>query len=75
MAAPNSMSELVAKLHDFEKRLIEIENRLTADEQDIKQNKRAIRANKEKGWFAYDKTIELDLRVCDLEEAEDCRDE
>ena len=71
MATPNELMELIRKMHDFEARLIDVENRLTEDEQSIKENRMWIRANKEKGWFAYDKTIELDLRVCDLEEAKD----
>ena len=71
MDTPNSMTGLIAKMHDFESRLIDVENRLTEDEQSIKENRKWIRANKEKGWLAYDKTIELDLRVCDLEDASD----
>ena len=68
MGAQNNMTELASKIRDFEARLIDVEKRLSA-------NERAIRANREKAWFAYDRTIDHETRIDQLEEAEERRDE
>ncbi len=68
MGAQNNMTELASKIRDFEARLIDVEKRLSA-------NERAIRANREKAWFAYDRTIDHETRIDQLEEAEERRDD
>lgn len=67
MGAQNNMTELASKIRDFEARLIDVEKRLSA-------NERAIRANREKAWFAYDRTIDHETRIEELEEAEENRE-
>lgn len=68
------MTELIQKIHDFDERLIALENR-------VKNNERRIRENKEKAWFAYDRTQEHETEIEDivrridiLEEAEENRE-
>ena len=71
MGTESNRAMLIKKMHDLEARMAEAEVRLDKIEQAQANDRKAIRENKEKGWFAYDKTIELDLRMCDLEEAKD----
>ena len=74
MAHPSEIMSLIEKLHSIDARLIELEAR-------VDKNEKAIRANKEKGWFAYDRTQEHETEIEDivrridiLEEAEENRE-
>lgn len=74
MAQPSEIMQLIERIHAIDARLIDLENR-------VGKNEKAIRANKEKAWFAYDRTGEHNLELEDirdrldiLEEAEENRE-
>lgn len=67
MVPPSDLMSLIEKIHDLDERIIQLENRISADE-------KVIRANKEKAWFAYDRTIDHESRIEELEEVEENRE-